>query len=220
MVCAPTVAGLYVTAQLLSPAVPVAGRPQLGALKGPLPGGRLVTPKGTVPLGMADVGTPVTVWWTMAASALETPGGTRAGLLTVMVVVGWIVASSIFFFNDPATTEISTLSLHVALPISVAGLYVTAQLLSPAVPVAVRPQLGALKVPLPGGRLVTPKVTVPLGLVASAGTVTVSWTVAVQVRVPADRTEARLRSRIVGRGLLGADSTKVSFEPECGASPP
>src|SRR3989442_13102662 len=46
---------------------------------------------------------------------------------------------------------------------------------------AVRPQLGALKVPLPGGRLVTPKVTVPLGLVASAGTVTVSWTVAVQV---------------------------------------
>src|SRR5256885_14080952 len=45
MVCAPTVAGLYVTAQLLSPAVPVAVRPQLGALKGPLPGGRLVTPK-------------------------------------------------------------------------------------------------------------------------------------------------------------------------------
>src|SRR2546428_499312 len=53
MVCAPTVAGLYVTAQLLSPAVPVAVRPQLGALKVPLPGGRLVTPKVTVPIGRA-----------------------------------------------------------------------------------------------------------------------------------------------------------------------
>src|SRR2546422_925144 len=103
---------------------------------------------------------------------------------------------------------------------TVAGLYVTAQLLSPAVPVAVRPQLGALKVPLPGGRLVTPKVTVPLGLVASAGTVTVSWTVAVQVRVPPVGTLAGLQTRMVVVGWIVAVSTKESLEPEGGASPP
>src|SRR2546428_10958598 len=84
---------------------------------------------------------------------------------------------------------------------TVAGLYVTAQLLSPAVPVAVRPQLGALKVPLPGGRLVTPKVTVPLGLVASAGTVTVSWTVAGQGVGPPGRESGGVGKRVdVGGG--------------------
>src|SRR2546428_656647 len=103
---------------------------------------------------------------------------------------------------------------------TVAGLYVTAQLLSPAVPVAVRPQLGALKVPLPGGRLVTPKVTVPLGLVASAGTVTVSWTVAVQVLGPAVGTPAGLSSRVFVGGRIVAVRTKAWLEAECVASPP
>src|SRR2546428_12351325 len=96
---------------------------------------------------------------------------------------------------------------------TVAGLYVTAQLLSPAVPVAVRPQLGALKVPLPGGRLVTPKVTVPLGLVASAGTVTVSWTVAVQVLVPPVGTLAGVQTRMGGGGGVVAGSTKGAAVP-------
>ena len=102
---------------------------------------------------------------------------------------------------------------------TVAGLYVTAQLLSPAVPVAVRPQLGALKVPLPGGRLVTPKVTVPLGLVASAGTVTVSWTVAVQVLVPPVGTLTGLQFTMVLVGWIVALSSNAPLEPECVASP-
>src|SRR3989442_13108477 len=101
-----------------------------------------------------------------------------------------------------------------------AGVSEIAGLHSWAVPVAVRPQLGALKVPLPGGRLVTPKVTVPLGLVASAGTVTVSWTVAVQVLVPPVGTLAGLQTRMVVGGGVGGVSTKVSVEPGCGAAPP
>src|SRR5687768_18585695 len=42
-------------------------------------------------------------------------------LLCVFVVIGLVVCSSFlfFFFNDTATTEIYTLSLHDALPISV-----------------------------------------------------------------------------------------------------
>src|SRR5689334_24732679 len=48
--------------------------------------------------------------------------------------------SSLFFFNDPATTEIYTLSLHDALPISAA-----AEDLAPV------PLLALLKHPLVGG---------------------------------------------------------------------
>src|SRR3712207_7736460 len=36
-------------------------------------------------------------------------------------MISVLVSMSIFFFNDTATTEIYTLSLHDALPISVAG---------------------------------------------------------------------------------------------------
>src|SRR3989442_1760758 len=80
------------------------------------------------------------------------------------------------------------------------GGFGAAEVLGVGVCVVVSPQLGALKVPLPGGRLVTPKVTVPRGLVASAGTVTVSWTVAVQVLVPPVGTLAGLQTRMVGVG--------------------
>src|SRR3989442_307789 len=100
------------------------------------------------------------------------------------------------------------------------GGFGAAEVLGVGVCVVVSPQLGALKVPLPGGRLVTPKVTVPLGLVASAGTVTVSWTVAVQVLVPPGGTLAGLQTRMVGGGWVGAVSRKGSLEPECVASPP
>src|SRR3989475_754614 len=164
MVCAPTVAGLYVTAQLLSPAVPVAVRPQLGALKVPLPGGRLVTPKVTVPLGLEVGGGPVSTSGTVEVQVPVSAGRKIGGLQTRMVVVAWIVAFSTtvsleqVFFLMIRRPPRSTLFPYTTLFRS------TAQLLSPAVPVAVRPQLGALKVPLPGGRLVTPKVTVPLGL--------------------------------------------------------
>src|SRR2546428_754554 len=103
---------------------------------------------------------------------------------------------------------------------TVAGLYVTAQLLSPAVPVAVRPQLGALKVPLPGGRLVTPKVTVPLGLVASAGTVTVEWNGTRLNSSHAQRSHAGFCFKKVVVGWVVGASMRVSLEPECVASPP
>src|SRR3989442_8267409 len=102
----------------------------------------------------------------------------------------------------------------------VAGPYVAVRLFLPVGRVAVRSQLGALKVPLPGGRLVTPKVTVPLGLVASAGTVTVSWTVAVQVLVPPVGTRAgEHTSEVLARWRL-AGRPLVSHKPEGGASPP
>src|SRR5260221_14462382 len=37
--------------------------------------------------------------------------------LTLILVVGYAIAASYIFFNDTATTEIYTLSLHDALPI-------------------------------------------------------------------------------------------------------
>src|SRR5476649_2970970 len=37
--------------------------------------------------------------------------------LTLILVVGYAISASFFFFNDTATTEIYTLSLHDALPI-------------------------------------------------------------------------------------------------------
>src|SRR3989442_16028827 len=93
----------------------------------------------------------------------------------------------------------------------VAGPYVAVRLFLPVGRVAVRSQLGALKVPLPGGRLVTPKVTVPLGLVASAGTVTVSWTVAVQGLVPPVGTLAGLQDRkgVVGGKRVGLGGRRI-----------
>src|SRR2546426_834872 len=103
---------------------------------------------------------------------------------------------------------------------TVEGVYGSAQFPSAVVPVAVRPQLGALKVPLPGGRLVTPKVTGPLGLGASAATDTVTRTVAWQELVPPVGTLAGLQTRMVVVGWIVAVSTKVSLEPECVASPP
>src|SRR5256886_17045535 len=63
-----------------------------------------------------------------------------------------------------------------------------------AADLAVRPQLAAtgLKLPLPEGTITTPKLTVPVGVVASAATGTVSRTVAVQVLVPPVGTVAGL----------------------------
>src|SRR6267143_252814 len=102
---------------------------------------------------------------------------------------------------------------------TVAGLYVTAQLLSPAVAVAARVQVGELKLPLPRGRITTLKLTVPLGLVTSAGTVSVSWTVAVQVLVPPVGTLAGLQFTMVLVGWIVALSSNAPLEPECVASP-
>ena len=41
-------------------------------------------------------------------------------VIVVLCKVGWVFKEIIFFFNDTATTEIYTLSLHDALPISLA----------------------------------------------------------------------------------------------------
>src|SRR2546427_267560 len=103
---------------------------------------------------------------------------------------------------------------------TVAGLYVTAQLLSPAEPVCGRPLVGALKVPLPGGRLVTPKVTLPLGLVARAGPVLVLWFFFLMIRRPPRSTLFPYTTLFRSVGWIVAVSTKVSLEPECVASPP
>src|SRR2546428_6217022 len=82
------------------------------------------------------------------------------------------------------------------------------------VSVVVTSELGALKVPLPGGRLVTPKVTVPLGLVASAGTVTVSWTVAVQVLVPPVGTLGGLQTRMGSEERRVGEGRRARRGPE------
>src|SRR2546427_10487347 len=93
---------------------------------------------------------------------------------------------------------------------AVAGLYVLAQLLSPAVPVAVRPQLGALKVPLPGGRLVTPKVT-EIGRAAGRGREEISVGAgSLKKKVPPGRGAAGVQSRMWGRGGDGGARTTVS----------
>src|SRR6267143_1809106 len=73
MVCDPTVAGLYVTAQLLSPAVAVAARVQVVELKLPA----LLLVQVTVPLGVVFVPTSVSV--TVAVHVDEPPAGTLAG---------------------------------------------------------------------------------------------------------------------------------------------
>src|SRR5712691_8709224 len=102
---------------------------------------------------------------------------------------------------------------------TVAGLYVTAQLLSPAVAVAARVQVVELKLPLPSGAITTLKLTVPVGLVASAGTGTVSRTVAVQVMVPPVGTVAGLHSSVVVVGWIVAVTTAEPLLISCVASP-
>src|SRR5438105_11008464 len=51
-----------------------------------------------------------------------------------MIYMFVLLVSSFFFFNDPATTEIYTLSLHDALPISAAFIEATGELYSSDLP--------------------------------------------------------------------------------------
>src|SRR2546421_5822280 len=68
-----------------------------------------------------------------------------------------------------------------------------------------------LKLPLPEGTITTPKLTVPVGVVASAGTGTVPRTVAVRVPASAGRTEAGLQRSVVVGGWIVAVTANGSL---------
>src|SRR5260370_37214926 len=60
-----------------------------------------------------------------------TPAGTTSSRCTFSAASGpWLVTSRFFFFNDSATTEIYTLSLHDALPILTTVVLALAELLA------------------------------------------------------------------------------------------
>src|SRR2546427_467438 len=106
---------------------------------------------------------PVGVSVTVAVQLVALPTGTEAGMQLTPVVVACVSAvTTVFFFNDTATTEIYTLSLHDALPISF-GVKLTAQLVETAPVVGLvlalpSVQLEAEKVPP-----LFAKLTVPVG---------------------------------------------------------